>query len=187
MKKALIILLLSIAIIGCTPSDVKIQASIEKTQTAQPTSTMTPEPTPDYKFLQDLTYEDAFNKFLQIGVLCSDRDEKNDGSYSQECNWVIDDGMVQGKIFGKSENTVSMISIMFIQFIGKDVQDEMKNVFLEFVDFGENSDEMQSWVSERIEDLQSSTDEHVYSVEISNIYLILSEIADLYSLDVIGN
>ncbi len=46
MKKSLIILLmLAIVIVGCTPSEAQIEAALQKTQTAQPTSAMIPEPT----------------------------------------------------------------------------------------------------------------------------------------------
>lgn len=192
MKKILFVLILMVCLSSCGPSDAQIEAAIEQTRVARPTNTtvpiptntptIEPTPTPDIEFLMDLSYDDVYENFLDAGVLCNDREIAEDGSYTQECNWVIDDGMVQGKIIGQSEDTVASFFVMFVQFVDKDITDEMETAFLDFVNFGDSSQEMQSWILNNLPNILESKEEKEYSEIISGVFLMLTGMDEVVML-----
>ena len=201
MKKIAFVLLMSVILLGCTPSDAQIEEAIEQTKVAQPTNTDIPEPTntpiiepsstaqptSNIESLQDLTNENVVNIFEDVGADCGVQVKEDDGSYTQECGGTISDGMIMGQVNGQSEDTVFAFFMMFVQFVDKDIQGEAEDAFLNLTNFGPHSDEMQSWITENLSAILSSDEELEYTTEIAGTIIRLSGYEEVITLLIMSN
>jgi len=190
MKKLVLLMALSIFLVGCSPSDAQIETAIEQTKIAQPTDTptITPSPTPDIRHIDGLTYDEVLTMFLASDILCVDREVNDGGSYEQECNGALLNGLIQGKINGESRDTVYAYSVSYVPFIGEDLYDEMEETFSRFISFGENAGEMKIWLDNNIQSVLNTEGLKVEYFEISNFTVVLTGGSDYFGmLDIVAN
>jgi hypothetical protein len=190
MKSWKFYFVLIIILTACTPSEAQIQEALEQTQAAQPTITKTPKPTltpeptntptiepsptPNYKYLREVNHEELLDLLTRNAIFCDDQELNNDGNYEQSCSGIIKDGLVSGEITGNSQGTVAAFSIIFTPFKGSDISDRIEETFLELVSFGENADDMQSWIENNLEEVLNSKDGTLLTSKLPGIYLMMS-------------
>ena len=94
------LLVLSVFLIGCTPTDAQIEAAIEQTRIAQPTNTPAPEPTstPNVVRIEEISYDEAIDLFLSVGIPCGEKEIFDNGTYTQSCDLILDDAIIQAEI-----------------------------------------------------------------------------------------
>lgn len=189
MKYLIIALTAIILLSACEVSDAQIQAAIEQTeaavptstntQTAEPTSTHTPEPTheptsePDFLFLPDVTYEDIRRKFSLVSLECGDKKSQPDGSYIVECDgmdWVT---AMKGEIKGFSTDTVSSYTLAFVPVGNEDVSSRIEFSFSIFVNTGIDADEKVNWIMNNLPPILESTEAQRSVKLFTHEYLLL--------------
>lgn len=145
----------------------------------------TPEPTiSDSDDSRHLDYSDVINLFLETGISCNEWEFGDDGYYRQDCLGTIDDGIIQGGIAGKYENTVAMYFFIVVPYTGSDITEYSEKAFSAMLDFGDSSLDMQSWVVNNIEEVAESETMDI-SKEFSDARLELSGGSGVVSLVVI--
>jgi hypothetical protein len=197
MKKCLLFLPILLVLTACAPTEAQIQAALEQTRIAQPTNTPYPEPTnpptaeptttPDVPHLKALTYQNVYDMYLSAGIPCADREINPDGSYKQDCNWIISDGVIQGEIVGNSENTVRYFIIMFVPKTGENLNEKIEQTFIEFSSFGDQAGEMQFWINKNLPAIFESQTELEFTQEFADVTLLLSGSIGIALLGVIAN
>ena len=160
MKKIMFLLVLSVFLIGCTPTDAQIEAAIEQTRIAQPTNTPAPEPTstPNVVRIEEISYDEAIDLFLSVGIPCGEKEIFDNGTYTQSCDLILDDAIIQAEINGKSSETVSSFGIGYIPFIGEDLTDEMYETFIKILLAFDNGQEMKIWLDNNFQEVISSAE-----------------------------
>ncbi len=121
--------------------------------------------------------------YLRAGIMCSDPVYQADKSYEQDCNWFLSNGLIQGIINGNSEDTVSSFVIQFIPYKGENLDDKIRETFLEFVSFGNKVDEKQEWVNTNLDkylgkeegvEVNTVIDGNIFLIDASKNYSILA-------------
>lgn len=172
VKNVIIIIISLVFLVSCSPSEAQIQAAINQTEAARPTltstvtntpePTMTPTPEPtstlEFSYFEDLSYVDVYELFLGAGVPCSEREINSDGTYTTECNLILNNIIYRGEISGNSEDTVSKFMIQIAPLTGEDLKEEMEETFLDFVSFGLDIEEKQNWIIENLDNVLAASE-----------------------------
>lgn len=109
--------------------------------------------------------------FSQSNITCREQDLDIRRSYIQDCGTIIPNGVSHGEIKGYSEESVSSFYIVIMPNRLSNLDDYIEETFLNLTSFGENSNEMQSWVNTHLNTILNAQRETTIDTVIGEIYM----------------
>lgn len=192
MKKTIVLLVVSLWIISCTPTDKQIKAALEETQTAQPTLTLTvlptltptitPSPTLDFAYIEGLSFSSLEEKFRLHDAICEEKVVEDDGSFESSCNGVFDGGIIKGTVSGFYDELVVGFSYAVIPYIGTSNEYYVKGAMVDLVDFGLVTQEKQTWVVDAIDETLVMENDEVMVESFPDVRLVVTSVEGFVGL-----